>query len=323
LNFSGAFIRPAVRGITTLTNGNNIENNVTVYVDGIYNPSTISPTYYSDDFWKLPGYLGANPTQSLSRARIQQYKTSITKIVTSDEARRITGLRVTSAAVGKTALPAAFRFEKLPDGDLKGATLTINSGAAKGAVFSLSSVVESLVSIDIGPDAFDSVTSIKIGDEVSIDNSIYLAIQTYHRHQVPSADFYVWNQFRGPDGKPLYPQRPKLLGPEFAERAAGSVENGHFASKMILIESLMDEYAYPWGADWYRSRVKETLGSRLDDNFRLWFTDHEMHGSPAPGPIRTRIVAYTTLLQQALRDLSAWVEKGVAPPPSARVFNRW
>jgi iron complex outermembrane receptor protein len=42
LNFSGAFIQPAIRGITTLTNGNNIENNVAVYVDGIYNPSTVS-----------------------------------------------------------------------------------------------------------------------------------------------------------------------------------------------------------------------------------------------------------------------------------------
>lgn len=149
-----------------------------------------------------------------------------------------------------------------------------------------------------------------------VDNSIYLAIQTYHRHQVPTPDYYVWNEFRRPDGKPLYPQRPMLLGPEFAERAAGSVQSGRFASKMILIESLMDEYAYPWGADWYRSRVKEVLGSGLDDSFRLYFTDNAMHGSPAPGALRARIVGYTNLLQQALRDMSAWVEKGVAPPPN-------
>jgi iron complex outermembrane receptor protein len=42
LNYSGAFIQPAIRGITTLTNGNNIENNVAVYIDGAYSPSTIS-----------------------------------------------------------------------------------------------------------------------------------------------------------------------------------------------------------------------------------------------------------------------------------------
>jgi iron complex outermembrane recepter protein len=42
LNYSGAFVQPAVRGITTLVNGNNVENNVAVYTDGIYSPSTIS-----------------------------------------------------------------------------------------------------------------------------------------------------------------------------------------------------------------------------------------------------------------------------------------
>jgi hypothetical protein len=274
------------------------------------------PKYYVEDFWKVPGYLGANPPESLVRARIRHYKTTITKILTSDEVKKIPGLRVTSAAVGTNVVPSAFRFENVPTGELKGATLTLKSGAAAGQLLSASATVGDLVSIDIGPDAFRFVKSIKVGDEVEIDNSIYLAIQTYHRHQVPTADYHTWDQFRGPDGKPLYPQRPVLLGPEFAERAAGSVENGRFTGKMILIESLMDEYAYPWGADWYRSKVKQARGSSLDDSFRLYFTDHAMHGSPAPGPLRTRIVEYTNALQQALRDLAAWVEKGVLPPPN-------
>jgi hypothetical protein len=85
---------------------------------------------------------------------------------------------------------------------------------------------------------------------------------------------------------------------------------------MIMVESMVDEYAHPWSADWYRSQVKEKMGSRLDDVFRLWFVDNAMHGQPRPGPIRARIVEYSNVLQQALRDLSAWVEKGVPPPPS-------
>jgi iron complex outermembrane recepter protein len=32
VNFAGAFTQPTIRGITTLTNGNNVENNVAVYV---------------------------------------------------------------------------------------------------------------------------------------------------------------------------------------------------------------------------------------------------------------------------------------------------
>jgi len=154
--------------------------------------------------------------------------------------------------------------------------------------------------------------------EVEIDNSIYLAIQTYHRHQVPSPDYHAWDQFRGADGKPIYPQRPILVGPFIPQRAAGSVQNGRFTGKMIVVESLMDQYAYPWCADWYRSKVKEALGPKLDDRFRLWFTDHAMHGPPDAGPMRTRVVSYNNVLQQALRDVSAWVEQGVPPPANTR-----
>lgn len=40
-----------------------------------------------------------------------------------------------------------------------------------------------------------------------------------------------------------------------------------------------------------------------------------MPGDPAP--VRTtRVVSYAGVLQQALRDLSAWVERGLAPPSS-------
>jgi iron complex outermembrane recepter protein len=42
VNFAGAFTQPAIRGVTTLTNGNGIENNVAIYVDGFYEPSPVA-----------------------------------------------------------------------------------------------------------------------------------------------------------------------------------------------------------------------------------------------------------------------------------------
>jgi iron complex outermembrane receptor protein len=39
INAAGFATQPAIRGITSLTNGTNIENNVAVYVDGFYTPS--------------------------------------------------------------------------------------------------------------------------------------------------------------------------------------------------------------------------------------------------------------------------------------------
>ena len=160
------------------------------------------------------------------------------------------------------------------------------------------------------------MNSIQAGDKVRIDNSAYLALQTYHRHQVPSRDMYGWEQFRNSKGEPIYPQRGVLIGPIGSMNGAGSVQNGHFTGKMIALESLMDIDALPWQADWYRTKVKEALGRRLDQEFRLYFIDHAQHTAPVGVPAQARTVSYQGALEQALRDVSAWVEKGVKPPPS-------
>ena len=91
---------------------------------------------------------------------------------------------------------------------------------------------------------------------------------------------------------------------------------------MIVVQALMDEASCPWQGDWYRSQVEAALGDGLDDHYRLWFVDHALHTSPVvapddPRPVRTtRVIPYVGVVQQALRDLSAWVEQGLAPPPS-------
>jgi hypothetical protein len=91
---------------------------------------------------------------------------------------------------------------------------------------------------------------------------------------------------------------------------------------MIVMQALMDEAAYPWAADWFRTRIKAHLGAQMDDRYRLWFVDNTLHttqsASPAdPRPVATtRVISYQGVLQQALRDLAAWVENGVAPPQS-------
>jgi len=269
---------------------------------------------YFEDFWKVPGYMGANPPESLKRAHIKQHKTTITRIVMSDEARQ-KGLIVPMAANGANVIPAAFQLADTPKGELKGATLTVKSGVGKDQKLSISSHVGDLVTIGVGnSNAFKVANSIKPGDEVEIDNSIYLAIQTYHRHQVPDPQFTVWDQFRGPDGKAIYPQRPLRL-------QTGGEQSARFEGKMIAVETLVDEYAYPWQADWYRERVKKVLGSKVDDRFRLWYVDNAMHASLGPlGSDRTRIVAYSNVLQQALRDVSAWAEKGT-PPPANSIYK--
>jgi hypothetical protein len=85
---------------------------------------------------------------------------------------------------------------------------------------------------------------------------------------------------------------------------------------MIVVESLLDREALPWQADWYRSRVREHLGAAMDEHFRLWFTDNALHGDDEVQESPRHTVSYLGMLHQALRDLSRWVEDGVAPPAS-------
>jgi hypothetical protein len=278
------------------------------------------PTYF-DDFWTTPGYLGADPPASLTAARIQ-HMTRIGALIMPDEARAL-GLPLTMAAAqtqSGVAFPAALRLEDLPDGNLQGASVVVKSGAAKGHQFYIAGVRRGAVMIGFGQGHFHAMAALKAGDEVLVDNSVYLATQTYHRHQIPAAEYPAWDQYKGADGTPLYPQRPLLAGQEV--QSGGATMSGAFHGKMIVVQALMDEAAYPWGADWYRARVKAALGPAFEDRYRLWFVENAMHVTQAvaPGERRpvatTRVISYQGVLQQALRDLAAWVERGIAPPES-------
>ena len=285
------------------------------------------PGYFTD-FWTVPGYLGANPPESLLKARVQ-HRSTIAQVITAADAGRMkldvgrmagqgrgTADKAWQSLQEETAkIPVAFRLASAaPDVDFMGGDLVMLTGAAAGKAVALRQLAGNVVV----PGAADPAVldGIEPGDEVRVDNSNFLAAQTYHRHQVAGRDFPVWDQFRGADGQPIYPQRPMLLGPLFAAHASGTVQTGKFEGKMIVVASLWDREAFPWQADWYRSRVEEHLGERTDDNFRLWYVDHALHHDGANQEDPTRTISYLGVLQQALRDVAAWVENGVAPPAS-------
>jgi hypothetical protein len=284
----------------------------------------LDPRYFTD-FWTKPGYLGASPPQSLRDARIQ-HKATITSIVTTDEARA-RGLPVSIAAGTRGSAPAGIRLSSMPEGRLQGAFLFPRSGPADGKRLTIIGMAGDLAMLGFGGEDIPALKAMKPGDLVEIDNSDYLAAQTYHRHQNPPAEYTVWDQFRAPDGSPLYPQRPLFGGHDHVGKG-NSFQSGVFDCKMITMNCLMDEAAYPWQADWYRQQVKGILGSRFEDQYRIWYVDNALHVTPsrylspnegdAPrrfhGPTDARIVSYAGILQQALRDVSAWAEKGVAPP---------
>ena len=150
----------------------------------------------------------------------------------------------------------------------------------------------------------------------------FLALQTYHRHQFPPAnpDFDypdVYDYFRNPDGSPKYPQRSVDIGAAGTLGATGQIPTGRFNGKMIVVEALHDGDALPWQADWYRKKVEAVEGSTVDEKYRLWYVDNANHTDPTTESLETHAVAYSGTLQYALRELSAWVEQGIVPPPTS------
>jgi hypothetical protein len=271
----------------------------------------LDPTYL-DDFWTKPGYLGTDPTSSVRAARVQHGATVVDVV-----------------ADGRTRL----RLSSVPTGDLTGADLIITSGAAAGKTASLGRVDSDgkghigLVFEPVG-DTIDLmadpsvVDSIKAGDEVRIDNSRFLALQTYHRHQFPptNPDFSypdVYDYFRNADGTPKYPRRGVDIGEAGTLGATGQIPTGRFNGKMIVVECLHDGDALPWQADWYRKRVEDAEGPRIDERYRLWYVDNANHTDPTTDMLETHAVAYSGTVQYALRELSAWVERGFAPPATS------
>jgi hypothetical protein len=262
----------------------------------------IDPTY-ADDFWTKPGYLGTEQSAlgDLVRAAKVDHVATITQVERD--------------AAGK---PLSLVLDSAPSiDDPAGLDFTLYDGATK--LGSLTGSLDPVTKVfTIGGGDLNMVDS---GKQLRIDNRWAVALTSYHRHQVPTrAGFTAWDQFRAPDGTPIYPQRPLQIGPLISSGVSGGgTFTGQITGKVIIVGNLVDVDAYPWHADWYAQQVRVALGNRFDDNFRIWYNDNADHlEGPVTGLRATRLIEYTGILQQAVRDLSAWVERGVAPPGSTQ-----
>ncbi len=303
---------------------------------GIHGLSALYPAMkfvdhgYFTDFWAKPGYLGFDHPEQFAGARLR-FPSTIGALITGAEAQKL-GLN-TDASSNRNHAGVDNAFRAISDADAKrvvavrlvgtparvlflGGDLLVTGGAAKGASIPVARI-EGDIAV-LGVSDTDTVAKLAPGDAFSLDNSNFLALETYHWHQVPGPDFKVWDQFRGPDGKPLYPQRPFLMGPAFMKASFGPIESGVFEGKMIVLSSLWDREAMPWQADWYVQRINQHFGAAAPQHVRLYYTDYAQHGDQPDIEDPTHTVSYNGVVQQALRDLSAWVEHGVTPPASTQ-----
>ena len=288
----------------------------------LYGGLRLADAAYFDDFWSEPGYLGHDDPRA-AVPDVVQHRCHIAAVLDAAGAAALevaVGLPPGQLRSGVDAswqgggAPVALQLSSDPGQVVDGADLFVRSGDSAGERLTAVAVVGDVAVLGPGGDA--ALAGVRVGDEVELDNRGFLAAQTYHRHQVPGPEFTAWDQFREPDGTPTYPQRPLLLGPLFAQHAAGTVQTGDFAGRMIVVSCLLDREAFPWQAAWYADRVREHLGDATDDRFRLWYVDHALHGDDWDQEDPVRTVPYLGVLHQALRDVSGWVERGVGPAPT-------
>ena len=287
----------------------------------------VDPTYFVD-FWTKPGYLGTEENSSAVRDRVK-FKTKIKRVYLPIESKDDIGRQIDSRNGVDTAWQKMIMGtgenrpyiepEEIPDMDFSyicGMNIKFLSGKAEGNELGLKAVEDGRFIIEKGygqGTVEDILSKVQPEDEILIDNSDYIAIQTYHRHQVPDKEFTVWNQFRNEDGTPKYPQRETLLCMGFAYQGAGAIQNGDIQGKVIMVNCLADGGACTWMADWYRGKVTEKYGKETPDWFRLWCLEHCGHTDLEHTVDPFHVPSYVGVLYQSLLDVSAWVEKGIAP----------
>ena len=282
------------------------------------------PTYFTD-FWTKPGYAGANPNSSSSKDRIV-FRTRVKAVHLPEkktERAAEDGLNGVDDAWKKQLSEgngAYLELEELPKGDnlyLEGLSMVFQTGEAKGATLIMGKMMRfpnqpggivTIGSMYVTSDVGETLMKAHPGDDILLDNSDYIAVQSYYRYQVPEdLSFHAWNQFRDAEGKPVTPQRPPFPIPF---TGVGVRQDGDIQGKVINIQALMDESTCPWCADWWRNKIIETKGT--DNDHRTYFMEHCMHGD-TDARSNYMVVNYMGALRQALIDLAAWVEKGVEP----------
>jgi len=279
---------------------------------------------YFEEFWTVPGYMGADPNSPAAKDRLQF--TAVVRSVglpgAADSAKN--GLNGVDDAWKKQLAAgngAYIEVEELPNGDdlyLKGVDMTFQTGAAKGKTLRLGEMLRRehggylTIGSVYGMDDLAAVLSaVRPGDTLLLDNSDYIAVQSYYRHQVPAdRSFHAWDQFRDENGEPALPQRNIVMGYGFT--GVGGPQDGQIQCKIINIQALMDESTCPWCSDWYRNKIIEATGS--DENHRNYFMERCMHGD-TDARANYMVVNYMGALRQALIDIADWVEKGIKPLP--------
>lgn len=274
------------------------------------------PTYL-DDFMSKPGYQGGDGRLKDSHVAM---KTTIERVVTAKELRGRFGPSADQGRMrymlmnAKDDAPLGVVVKGLDPKKALGISIKMVSGGGKGHELHTVAVLDDVLIAQA--DVSYRFEGVEPGDQIELDNRKFLAYCYFHRHQVDASAQYAPYRV---DNQSIYPQRPNFAG---SGALSGAVAGGKFEGKMIVVQNAHDAATLPNAAHAWRKQLEGNFGERINQHFRLWYTDHASH---IPGSMQAptepvmplaRLVDYRGMLEQGLRDLMEWVEGGREPPPT-------
>jgi hypothetical protein len=267
-----------------------------------------------DDFWSVPGHIGADGGLAAS---VVDIRAKVARILTRRDLGDNADVAVTQGFWGQSNddSPLGLVLETPVDlARIPGSRITMLSGAEAGQkrVCIATAGDALLVGLHIGERPLEKIA---VGDEMAIDNRAFLTFCYGHRHQVDRA--LPSTAALCALGRPIYPQRPVNQ----ATTLVGVGQTGRFSGKMIFVNNMFDTNELASNAADYIPMVKEQFGPDIDDRFRLWLNDNTTHIGPTDAQATTYLIPFMGSVQQAMRDMIAWIED--ANPPPARTGFRF
>lgn len=258
-------------------------------------------TQYFDDFWAIPGHVGADSPESVMPPIIRRTAV-VRRLLTASELAAQFPSSVWPWQFDDPTTPCGVVLDiEQPDDRLFLSKLTVATGASAGRELYVTGIADGVLMpfAPFHPDAFRGVME---GDHLTIDNRDFIAFCHYHRYAGAERGEPWWSV----DGHAVFPQRPG---------GGGRGHGGRFDGKMIYCQGVHDARVFL--PNDYPQRALEYHGDALDDHFRHWWMDRASHSPPSilrPDKVwETRLVDYGGLIDQALRDLVRWVEYDEAP----------
>jgi hypothetical protein len=274
----------------------------------------LDPTYESD-FWDsgIPGYAGTNPPAYLQAALMDGFAT-VTGI-NRDGSGAITSIQLDPSTIPPvpTNSPIGTVGQRFYVYAADGVTRTTDPNASNANAFAgLSGTLDrttGLLTIS-GTNSQVLLDAVMVGGKIRVNNRFMLAAYYYPRHTIVPG-YFQYDQYRAADGTPLYPQRPfNVADVATVRQTAGNLESGNITTKVMIFHNLSDNQAFPLWSAGYLNVIRQALGAeRANANVRLYF--QERGGHSAGGVV-------AGIFNQSLIDMIAWVEQGIAPPPSSR-----